>query len=79
MKMKANDLSNFQFNFEGSGHYRVMYQNPRGDFYVALITDMTVIDATKNAEWAKAKDIQHLKDMVKRLGTHYNCHGVLIR
>ncbi|RRC99064.1 hypothetical protein [Prevotella sp. OH937_COT-195] len=43
---RANDLSGFDFRFAGSGHYRVTYTTPtRGDYWVALITDMTLIDA----------------------------------
>jgi hypothetical protein len=45
------------------------------DYWKALITDMEIIDATKNAEWAKSSDIRQLRDMVKRNGTHYNKHG----
>ena len=73
---RANDLSGFDFRFAGSGHYRVTYTTPtRGDYWVALITDMTLIDATKNAEWTKKKDIQHLREVVKRSGTHYSSTG----
>ena len=76
MRVFANDLSGFQFRLVGSGHYEVTYTNPRrGDYYVAVITDMTLIDATYNAVWAKAKDIQHLRYVVKRNGTHYNKYG----
>ena len=76
MKARANDLSGFQFRLVGSGHYEVTYTNPhRGDYYVAIITDMTLIDTTHNAVWAKAKDIQHLRYVVKRGGTHYNKYG----
>lgn len=74
--MKPNDLSCFSFRFVGAGHYKVTYTTPyRGDYWVALITDMTLIDATKNAEYAKGIDIQHLRDVVKRLGAHYSKFG----
>ena len=73
--MKANDLSNFSFLLVGSGHYRVTYKTWRGDFWRALITDMTIIDATKNAEWAKVADIKHLRNLCKRTGTHYHANG----
>lgn len=71
--MKANDLSMFKFLKVSSGAYRVQYETKRGDYYVARIEDMTLIDATKNAEYAKCRDIQNLKNAVKRLGTHYHC------
>lgn len=74
--MKPNDLSCFSFRFVGTGHYKVTYTTPyRGDYWVALITDMTLIDATKNAEYAKSTDIQRLRGVVKRLGAHYSKFG----
>lgn len=74
--MKPNDLSCFAFRFVGAGHYKVTYTTPcRGDFWTALITDMTLIDATKNAEYAKGIDIQRLRDVVKRNGSHYSKSG----
>jgi len=33
---------------------------------------MTLIDATKNAEYAKGVDIQCLRDIVKHIGAHYS-------
>lgn len=74
--MKANDLSQFTFKFAGAGHYRVTYTTGRGDFYVALVTDMCIIDDTKNAEYAKLSDIKHLRDIVKRKGMHFSKWGL---
>lgn len=77
--MKANDLSCFSFRLVGAGHYRVTYTTPeRGDYWVATITDMPLIDATKNADWAKVSDIEHLRYVVKRRGTHYSSSGKII-
>lgn len=74
--MKANDLSGFNFQFKSSGCYKVTYTTPnRGDYWVAYIDCMPLIDATLNAEWAKVSDIKHLRDMVKRNGTHYSSGG----
>ena len=74
--MKANDLSCFSFRKVYAGHYRVTYTTPiRGDYWVATITNMPLIDATKNAEWAKVSDIEHLKYVVKLKGTHYSSSG----
>lgn len=74
--MKPNDLSHFRFEFLSAGHYRVTYTTPnRGDFWRSLVTDMTLIDATKNAEWAKGVDIEHLRNYVKRNGSHYSKDG----
>lgn len=73
--MKANDLSRFIFNLAGYGHYRVTYKTGHGDYWRALVDDMPSIDATKNAEWAKVADIKHLRDICKRIGTHYHANG----
>lgn len=60
------DLGGFFFKFESSGHYRVIYTSVKtGRTWSKLITDMTLIDATKNAERPKRKDIEHLKRCVK--------------
>ena len=74
--MKANDLHNFSFEYAGSGCVRVTYSTDnRGDYWSAYIHDMTIIDATKNAEHAKVKDIERLRHLVKHLGGHYSCKG----
>lgn len=74
--MKPNNLSAFTFHFLSAGHYKVTYKTPfRGDYWVCLITDMTLIDATKNADYAKGVDIKHLRDVVKRNGSHYSKKG----
>jgi hypothetical protein len=74
--MKANDLHNFRFELKGSGCVRVTYfTDKRGDFWRAYIDDMDIIDATKNAEWAKAKDIEWLRYIVIRQGAHYSYNG----
>lgn len=74
--MKANDLHNFRFEKTSAGQYKVTYKTEnRGDYWVAKINDMWLIDATKNAEWAKAKDIEHLRNVVKKEGTHWSKCG----
>lgn len=74
--MKSNDLSRFKFERNGSGCYRVIYTTPvRGDYYVAEINDMWLIDATKNAEYAKLSDILRLRAVVIRKGVHYSSRG----
>lgn len=72
--MKANDLHNFQFTKVSSGCYLVTYTTEKGDYYRNEINDMPLIDNTLHAEWAKLKDIEHLRDCVKR-GSHYNSAG----
>lgn len=74
--MKANDLHNFVFEKNGYGCYKVIYRTEkRGDYYIAYIHDMTIIDDTLNAEWAKAKDIKYLRHIVTTNGAHYNQRG----
>jgi hypothetical protein len=74
--MKANDLHNFRFEYAGSGCVRVTYvTEKRGDYWSAYIHDMGIIDATKNAEWAKAKDIEWLRYLVIHQGAHYSYNG----
>lgn len=76
MGMKANDLHNFTFKSIGYGHYRVTYTtDKRGDYWVNAITDMSLIDATKNSEWAKLRDIEHLRKCVCYGGSHYKSNG----
>ena len=73
----ANDLSGLTFKQMGSGCYRVTYTTPKkGDYYVADITDMTIIDATLHARYATWFDIEHLKRIVRRNGIHYSPEGI---
>lgn len=70
------EMEDFSFHFKGAGHYQVTYTSPNtGCYWVALITDMTIIDATKNADCPLRKDMNHLKDVCKRLGSKYNKDG----
>ncbi len=74
--MKANDLSMFNFELVSSGCYKVTYTTPkRGDYYVAMINDMSLTDRTYRAEWAKAKDIEWLRRKVIERGSHYGKNG----
>lgn len=74
--MKANDLHNFRFELKGSGCVKVPYfTDKRGDYWSAYIYEMRLIDVTKNAEWAKAKDIEWLRHLTIHNGSHYSCMG----
>lgn len=78
--MRANDLTCFSFTKIGNGCYKVRYTTPvRDDYYEALIDDMTLIDSTKNAYWAKSKDIELLRYHVKQKGKHFSKTGTPIR
>lgn len=59
-------LSDFDFAFAGHGHYRVTYTSPiTGKEWTATTSDMQLIDATKNADNPKKKDLVQLKKMCK--------------
>ena len=65
MKNKTQ-LSAFSFKFSGYGHYLVTYTSPKtGKTWSKMITDMTIIDDTRNADDPKQKDIDRLKKIVK--------------
>jgi hypothetical protein len=58
--------SDFRFQPAGYGHYKVTYTSPvTGKEFTATISDMTLIDATKNAECPKKRDLQDLKRICK--------------
>lgn len=55
MKRKIS-IEDFDFRFIGYGHYKVKYTSPNtGKFWVTTTNDMTLIDATKNAEQQNKK------------------------
>lgn len=55
-------ISDFNFRPCGYGQYNVTYTSPAtGKQWSTRITDMTVIDATKNANEPKRKDLDTLK------------------
>lgn len=65
---KAISISDFSFMFSGYGHYRVTYCSPvTGKTWSRVTSDMPLIDATKNAEQPKIKDLQTLKRIAKGL------------
>lgn len=58
--------SDFYFKFSGAGHYNVTYTSPNtGKQWTKLITDMPLIDETKNTDEPRKKDLEHLKRLVK--------------
>ena len=72
----TNDMSGFQFQKNGSGCYKVTYTTPkRGDYWVANINDMWLIDITLHAECARRADVRHLREIVKRKGEHFSWDG----
>lgn len=68
--------SQFEFEFVFHGHYTVTYRTPhRGDYWRALLTDMTLIDATHNEENPTTAAWKRLRKVVKTKGTHYSKGG----
>ena len=54
-------LTDFTFIFMGYGHYKVIYTSPKTNkIWANIVTDMTIIDATKNADNLKIKDLKVL-------------------
>lgn len=63
MKTTIND---FDFELLGYGVYIVTYTSPvTGKKWIATTRDMQLIDATKNAECPKRKDLEYLKKFCK--------------
>ena len=59
-------MRDFNFKMQGYGAYLVEYTSPKtGKTWSKRITDMQVIDATKNSDEPKIKDIKELIRIVK--------------
>lgn len=60
------DKSDFTFDLQKQGIYKVTYTSPITlKSWSKTITDMTIIDLTKNEEYPKIKDLTTLKKLVK--------------
>ena len=69
MKTNQISISDFSFSFAGYGHYKVTYTSPvTGKKWQATTNNMLLIDATKNSESPKIKDLNQLKSMCKYYG-----------
>lgn len=65
-KIKTITINDFQFLPHGYGHYDVWYQSPiTGKNWHTITSDMPLIDATKNADNPKIKDLNSLKYLCK--------------
>lgn len=77
--MKANDLSQFTFTPISYGAYAVTYTTKRGDYYVARIEDITLIDDTRGRriceQKVKVSSLKALRNEVKRNGMHFHSDG----
>lgn len=66
MRTKTN-LSDFRFELAGYGHYKVTYTSPTtGKQWSRTVDDMSMTDDTKNADEPKRKDLDRLKQFIKR-------------
>lgn len=63
MKTCIND---FRFEINGHGCYKVTYKSPAtGKEFTAITNNMPLIDATRNADEPKRKDLDELKRICK--------------
>lgn len=58
-------ISNFNFRVSGYGHYIVTYKSNSGKSYTTSISDMRLIDKTKNCDNPKKVDLKKLKSLCK--------------
>jgi len=58
--------SDFTFTQTGYGRYDVHFTSNKGRVYGCSVTDMTIIDATKNSDNPKRKDLEALKRKCKQ-------------
>jgi hypothetical protein len=59
-------ISDFSFLLSGYGHYKVTYISPiTGKKWTTVTNNMPLIDATKNADEPKQKDLNQLKKVCK--------------
>jgi hypothetical protein len=59
-------ITDFSFLPSGYGHYKVTYTSPTtGKQWVKTTNNMPLIDATKNCDEPKQKDLESLKYLVK--------------
>lgn len=65
--MKARiQLSDFSFKVSGYGRYEVTYTSPvTSKEWTTTTNDMGLIDATKNSDNPKVKDLESLKRICK--------------
>lgn len=64
--MRSIDITDFDFNFLGKGSYEVTFTSRKtGKQYTSRITDMEIIDLTKNEDEPKVKDLNSLKRLCK--------------
>jgi len=59
-------ITDFEFTFAGRGHYKVRYRTPlKRTKYDKVTDDMPLIDATKNTDNPKQKDLRALRRLCR--------------
>ena len=65
--MSSISIHDFKFIFSGYGHYKVTYTSPKTNkTWSKTISDMTLIDRTKNSDEPLIKDLNELKAKIKQ-------------
>ena len=60
------EITDFTFITAGYGHYKVTYTSPvTGKRWTKTTNNMPLIDATKNADEPRRKDLNELKRLLK--------------
>jgi hypothetical protein len=57
-------ITDFRFILSGYGHYVVIYTDSKGKEYSKTIDNMSLVDATKNADYPKQSDMRELRRQV---------------
>lgn len=66
MTTQKTTITDFTFRMSGYGHYDVTYRSPKpGKEWSIRTTDMELVDATKNSDYPKRKDLESLKSLCK--------------
>ena len=74
--MAHYSILQFRFESAGTGAYNVTYTTPeRGDYYKAMIEDMTLTDATYRSDEPTQQALRELANAVRIRGTHYSKRG----
>lgn len=60
------DISDFDFELRSHGIYKVTFTSRKtGKTWSSIISEMSIIDATKNTEEPKVKNLIRLKELCK--------------
>lgn len=73
--MKTKDLSQFEIRQTDYGLYSVKYTTNRGDYYIAKINDVELIEKAKDSYMRTNADIKRLADHVRMMGDHFRKTG----